>query len=363
MVNKANFQPDWASPPGDTIADLLEEREVSTAEFAKHMRQTLRYVEELLDGRALITIDTAQKLEAVLGPSAQFWMVRESQYRDDVNRLELNGVENADSQWLDELPWKDMVKFGWVKPCLRPADRFNACLQFFGVPDVQSWREAYKAVLETSSYRTSPSFESRPAAVAAWLRQAEIQSESIDCKPWNASHFRETLWTLRALTRQKNPRSFIPELVRRCADCGVAVVIVRAPSECRASGATRFLSPNKALLVLSFRYLSDDHFWFSFFHEAAHVLLHGKKVIFLEGDKFIDDKKEQEANNFAARTLIPPEFQAELSSLRTDSMAVIRFARRVGVSPGIVVGQLQHRGLFGQEQLNRLKRRFAWLGE
>ena len=138
------------------------------------------------------------------------------------------------------------------------------------------------------------------------------------------------------------------------------MAIVRAPRGCRASGATRFLSANKALLMLSFRYLSDDHFWFTFFHEGGHLLLHSEKSLFLEGADMPSSREEEEANDFAARALIPLEFQPLLAGLNADARGVIRFARQVGVSPGIVVGQLQHLGRVDRGQLNGLKRRFRW---
>ena len=114
------------------------------------------------------------------------------------------------------------------------------------------------------------------------------------------------------------------------------------------------------MILLSLRYLSDDHFWFTFFHEAGHLVLHGDRCIFLEGEDTLTTEEETEANEFAANILIPTEFQAEMLRLPVDGRAVMRFARRVGVSPGIVVGQLQHHKRFLPKQLNNLKRRFTW---
>jgi plasmid maintenance system antidote protein VapI len=360
MTDTNKFQPDWVSAPGDTMVDILAERNLSLVEFGKRMEYTPKAINELLHGRAMITIGTARKLEAVLGGSAAFWMIRESQYREDVARLQTESSGSMDAEWLSEIPLRDMIKFGWLRPVVHSADPLSACLRFFGVPDVRTWRHAYRGVLEMAAFRTSSSFESKPGAVAAWLRKGEIDSGSIDCKRWDAKRFQEALSNIRSLTWKKDPRVFVPELVKRCAACGVAVVIVRAPSGCRASGATRFLSPSKALLVLSFRYLSDDHFWFTFFHEAGHLLLHGKEALFLEGANMPSTKDEEEANEFAAGVLIPPDFHVALSKLPIDGREVIKFARQVGVSPGIVVGQLQHLGQIKPNQLNSLKRRFSW---
>ncbi len=355
MASSHEFRPDWVSAPGDTIADILAERDISVVEFAQRMDCRPEDAKDLLQGRATITIGIARRLERVLGGSLEFWMSRDFQYRQDTARLQV-----IDEKWLAELPVGDMIKFGWLKPVPHPSEEVEACLRFFGVPSVPAWHQAYAELRDMVAFRTSPSFDSRPASVAVWLRQGEIESEAIKCDPWNPKSFGQSLLNVRSLTRQKDPNRFVPELQKLCAASGVAVAVVRAPNGCKASGATRFLSQRKALLLLSFRYLSDDQFWFTFFHEAGHLLLHGKNGFFLEGIDTPATIEEQEANDFAARTLVPPEFQYALLSLPVDGRKVIRFAHRIGVSPGIVVGQLQHHRRIKHRQLNNLKRRFSW---
>ena len=360
MNRNDEFRPDWVSAPGDTIADILEIRNLPTPEFARRMGQTLSETRGLLEGREPITSDLAQKLHEVLGASTAFWINRECHYRQGLERIqEESGETRAD--WLKELPVKDMISFGWIAPASTSSEAVGkACLKFFDVSNVTAWRNEYRGALEVANFRTSPSFKSHPGAVAAWLRQGEIEASSIVCKPWDSKKFKNALSKIRALTWTKKPSVFIPKLRSLCAECGVAVVIVRAPTGCRASGATHFLSPTKALLLLSFRYLSDDHFWFTFFHEAAHLLLHGKEALFLEGADMAPSMLEDEANDFAANTLIPPEHKVSMLSLPRDGREVLNFARSIGVAPGIVVGQLQHLGQLQRNQLNALKRRFRW---
>lgn len=359
MPNKKDFNPDWVSPPGDTIADILAERSCSRLEFAQRMGYTPKDINDLVASRRPISPETARKLELVLGASADFWVARDTQYRGSIvharTEVELKGQE----AWLKEIPIKDMLLYGWVNQALFESNPTAACLRFFGVADVQAWRDTYRNALEMAAFRTSPTFHSQPGAVAAWLRQGEIKSASMECKPWDLKLFQSALFEMRSLTRKRDPKLFLPELTRRCADCGVAVAIVRAPAGCRASGATRFLSQSKALLLLSFRYLSDDHFWFTFFHEAGHLILHNKKALFLEGIK-ASSAEEQEANEFSAKTLVPSEFQSQLERLNVERHAIRNFAKSVGVSPGIILGQLQYRGKARPNQLSTLKARFRW---
>jgi HTH-type transcriptional regulator / antitoxin HigA len=309
MTATMEFCPNWASAPGDTIADLLEERGWSISEFAGRLGETNDQARQLLQGRATITVGTARKLEKVLGGTAEFWMARDFQFREDVDR-----IHRLDQEWLNELPLGDMIRFGWLQPPPRPAEEVEACLRFFGSTSVAAWRQAYGSIQALVAFRTSRAFDSHPAAVATWLRKGEIESAKIMCSPWNADRFRNSLSDIRRLTLKKDPAHFLSELQRVCSESGVAVSVVRAPNGCRASGATKFLSDEKAMLLLSFRYLSDDQFWFTFFHEAGHLLLHGRDSVFLEGLDAESEVKEREANelvkiylpNTAPETLLGP---------------------------------------------------------
>jgi HTH-type transcriptional regulator/antitoxin HigA len=354
------FRPDWASPPGETIADLLDQKQLSAFELAKRMDRSDLFVRDLLHGHTEVTQEVASLLEANLGGSAQFWLSRESQYRQDLSALQPTGRSMSPEDFLRAVPLGVMEKFGWIKRTNSSAEAVKACLEFYDVADIGEWQTRYYDSPAVTAFRTSRTFESEVGAIAAWLRYGEMVAASIQCAHWSASGFRKALSTIRGLTRKKHPSEFMPQLVEICASCGVAVVVARAPEGCRASGAARFLSHRKALLLLSFRHLSDDHFWFSFFHEAGHLLLHDRNTSFVDGASGTSDEREKEANEFAACELIPGRFQSRLLRLPVDGREVIRFAREVGVAPGIVVGQLQHLGRLRRNQLNNLKRRYTW---
>jgi hypothetical protein len=217
-----------------------------------------------------------------------------------------------------------------------------------------------------ASFRKSPAFKSDAGAVATWLRLGELEAAAIECKPFNARRFRDALREIRTLT-VTDPDEFVPRLVSLCAESGVAVVFIPEIPGTRVSGAARWLTPSKALIQLSLRGKSDDRLWFSFFHEAAHVLLHGKKEVFIHGkredaDVSPLDVAEKEADSFAATSLIPRQLDAELRRLRTVP-EIQQFAQGLGIAPGIVVGRLQNDGILEWNQCNNLKRRLTWAEE
>jgi len=364
MTSDSSFAPDWVSAPGDTIVTILHERGVGLADFAGCVRCSLQEVRLLLHGELAMTEDLAVRLSSALGSTASFWLKREEWYRRDLHRLTQRASSPEVTEWLSELPFKDMKTLGWIGAGADKVEVAKACMRFFGVAAVDDWRRTYAEPFKTPAFRTSRAFASDPGAVAAWLRQGEILASEIDCGPWNSDKFFESLQGIRVLTREEDPKKFIPELVKRCAACGVSVVVLRAPNGCRASGAARFLSSGRPMILLSMRHLSDDHFWFTFYHEAGHLLLHGHKFVFVDSfeDEGLSDKEEAEANQFAVDVLIPQQHQPEMIRLTSNKIAVMRFAKKIGISRGIVVGQLQHRGIIPRSHLNGLKFSFEWEG-
>lgn len=354
MNIQTSFEPNWVSAPGKTIKDILNDRNIALTEFAKGIDQNMDYVNNLLDGEEKITSSIANQLQNLLGTPASFWINRENIFRHQVK-----AISSRDKQaWLNSLPIKDMVKLGWIK---KSSDYYQECLRFFSVPDVSSWNEQYLQLTQNVRFRTSEAFDSKIGSVVSWLRFGEIQSQVIKCAPWNSEMLFNRLDQIKELTRIKEPSEFLPDLTRICSDCGIAVIVSPTPSGCPASGAVKFVNEEKAMMLLSFRYLSDDHFWFTFFHEIGHLLMdHGRKI-FIEGiNQTSEDEDEKEANLFAGEALIPSPLRQELRVLKRNKHSIVRFAMKAGVSPGIVVGQMQHEGIIPSSYLNGYKRRYNW---
>lgn len=358
----ATFQPDWVSPPGETVGHILEERDWSFDDFSKAIEIDRANLEQLLNGTLAICDQVAEKLSQTLGATPEFWSTRESNYRASLLRLE-SQVQDADSvSWLRSFPFADMANHGWIRKTQKPAERLSECLRFFGVGDVDAWEEKYQKLTANVAFRTSATFDSKVPSVAAWLRKGELEASRIERREWSLCSFLASLPEIRNLTRESDPQKFIPKLIELCGASGLSVVVLPAPKGCKASGATRFVNKSHPVLMLSARHLSDDHFWFTFFHESGHLALHGHEQLFIEFDSSLNSKEEQEANSFAQDILIPTQYREEFLQLKRNTRQVARFARRIGISPGIVVGQLQHHGVFEQSRMNKIKRWFQWDG-
>ncbi len=358
MTEQAQI-PDWISSPGETILDVLDERGWSQADLAARMDYTPKHINLLIKGKAGITEEAALKLERVLGSTAGFWLNREAQYREALaRRAELEDLKPFVS-WLAELPVADMVRLGWIQNYSEKVKKVAACLQFFGVATVDAWRERYSTL--GVAYRASPVLARKSGAVAAWIRMGEVKAEQLQASVFSRKGLMDLLPKLRALTLQGNPAVFMPDLVRELAGVGVLLVVAPTPGGCPVSGLAKWLSPDRALIMLSFRYKTNDHFWFSLFHELGHLILHGKKLLFLEGlDDGLNTEQEAAADRWAATLLIPSIYKQQLKRLPLEQETIIQFAQDLGIAPGIVVGRLQHEGRLGWAEMPQLKVHYEW---
>lgn len=360
------FEPNWASPPGDTISRLAAAGHVSVHDLAERIGCEEDVFSGIMEGRVAIGDEIADALSAELGASRQFWIDRYNQFLGDKVRNSSSGPAETLSTWGKSFPAKALRQLGWLPKGSRGEQLSKDILDFFGCDSIQSWNERYSSGIGQVAFRTSFAFEADEMATLAWLRVGEVQSESLTLAKFSKSSFENCLPDLKKLCAHKHPELFFPKLQKACAELGVGLVSSKAPTGCRASGATWMSAKGNPIILLSFRYLSEDHFWFTFFHEAAHVVLHGTDHISVDGcdpSPLGASVFEDEADTFAQAALVPADLRDEMLSAIPTRHHVRRIARKAGVTPGIIVGQLQKFGALQPHQFNELKRRYKWGGD
>jgi len=352
------YNPTTISPPGETLLDTLNALGMTQADLANRTGRSPKMINEIIKGKAPITPETALQFEMVLGVPASFWNNREKNFREYLARKSAQIQLKSQISWLGRFPVEQMINFGWLPSQADKVQQVSNLLSFFGVGHHLHWGRIYRniEVAYRKAYEGAVSFNS----LTAWLRAGELAAQGIVCQPFSDKKFPEALGKIRSLT-VKTHEEFVPEMKRLCADAGVAVVFTRELPKLNVFGATRWLTAEKALIQLSLIYRTNDELWFTFFHEAAHISLHGKKDVFVEGAN-LDNQKEDEANKFAGDLLIPRKellrvLQNENPIGRDE---ILRLAFECGIAPGIVVGRLQHEKKVPYHKFNELKTRFEW---
>ena len=351
---KYAFIPDYAIPPGATLREVMESLQMSQKELAQRTGLTEQTLTRIFQGKQPISYETANRLELVTGVPARMWNNLEAQYREQLAKEEERQRLEADKLWLQTIPIKELIERGHVEPDDDEVSLIRKALAFFGVSSVMTWQKIWTAPAVAA--RRSRCFASRPGDAAAWIRQGELQAQQIKCAPFEKNRFTAALQEIRMLTRE-NPAVFEPRMKQLCADAGVAVALVREMKKVPWNGATKWLTPNKVMILLSLRGKGEDKFWFSFFHEAGHVLRDRKKGLFIN-DETGDDLSEKRADSFAAAILIPAKYDSRVTGCRSKK-EIILLADKLGIAPGIVAGRYQF--LTGQWQMfNDLIRRLQW---
>jgi len=309
---------------------------------------------------------TALALERVFRRPAHLWLNLQRHF-DEAQARQQEFALSADwVDWFREFPIKEMKRRKFSLPAAR--SDMDSLLGFFGVSSPTGWNSVWKA--SQVAYRQTRRFKTSEGAIAAWVREAELVAQELDTAEFDERRLSSSIEQLRGLTRLPADEIMDP-LQEVCAAAGVAVVLVQELPNTGISGCARWLSESRALIGLTLRYKTDDQFWFTFFHELGHILLHkGKRSFVIDNaakelsDLIVDPEMqrfEAEANTFSSDTLLPPAYLAAF--VRTGNFtsdSIHDFAESLGVGPGIVVGRLQHDKLLGPDQGNGLKQKLNW---
>ena len=362
MVNKEpRTYSNTPIPPGEVLEEELEARGMTQRELAARLGRPAQAINEIIRAKKSITPETALGLAAVLGIDAQFWVNLETDYRMTLARKREQDMIQSNVQWLNHYPVREMLKRGWIEAGRDRPSRLKALMNFLGV-----------AVAEPQAYQKAAGFRITEAAqhrislgaLSAWLRKGELDAQDIETASYNTENFKKALIHIRKLTVEE-PDDFLSSMTKFCAESGVAFCPVRELPKSGANGATRWLSDHKALIQISLRNKWADIFWFTFFHEAYHVLRHRAHRRFLIDGLGSDPEVaglEADADAFARDFLIPPrEWKIFCEGFDFSSHSVRKFARSVGIAPFIVVGRLQKEKYIPYSRLTNLKPRYEWI--
>ena len=326
--------------PGETIKETLEVLGFSQTDLSVGTGLSERTISEILNGKNPVTAETALKFERVLGISRIGLANMQVAYDADLLRLKEEARLQKEAKYLEKYScYLELVKLGFVKKTRDKIEKVEELLRFFSVDSLFSVREVLPV-----AFRKSNAEKVNRESLAAWLKIGKIEGQKIETEDFDGKKLKEKLPKMRALTK-KDPKEYSQKLVEMCAECGIALVYTHYLKNTYVNGATRWLTPQKALIQLSLRYSYADIFWFTFFHEIGHLLRSSKKQMFVS---FKDEKDisqiEKEADKFAQKILIPSgaDYEKFKESLTPENLVknLLSFSKTINVDPGIVAGRL-----------------------
>ncbi|MFH1007975.1 MAG: HigA family addiction module antitoxin [Candidatus Latescibacterota bacterium] len=364
MMIREEAQSDLAIPPGEYLEEVISELGMTKKELAERMNRPAPKLSAIFTGAKAIQPDTALQLEKVVGVPAHIWTGLEAEYRLILARQEAEReiqLPSEERSLVTKYCYAELTNLGLVSKKTRSTDKVLELQKFFGV---MSLRDIPKLKRYQVAFRTGGGGKRKraPETVAAWLRIGELQAQKTALAPFEKDVFEKLLPTLRRMTRQ-SPEVFETNLQKILAEVGVALVLCPHLPNTYAHGATFWLHSKKAVLMLTLRGAWADIFWFSLFHEIGHLLLHDRRTVFLEEDdgNTLFRTMEEEADMFAAETLIQAdEYRQFVEAGAFYPADIRRFAKRLEIDTGIVVGRLQYEGHLEKSWHNDLRTRYGW---
>jgi HTH-type transcriptional regulator/antitoxin HigA len=334
--------------PGHVISKELEARGWSQRDLAAILGRPYQAVNEIINGKKQITPDTARELAKAFDTSMDFWINLEANYRLFLAREEEKENEiELRSRLYTIAPVSELIKRGWISNSKNTEELSYQVCSFLGI------RSPLDKPSVTVNLRHSATHSPEEYAMIAWVKRVEQLACLQTVDEFDTDRLEQNIHSITALTQAPEDAARIPGLLR---DLGIHFVIVPHLPSTYIDGAALFVNENP-VIATTLRYDRIDYFWFTVLHELAHILLgHPAQLDSLfdqnmeEGIQTVQNSindAEKSANNLARRWLVDPE---ELSAFIDQvtpyfSKAKIQaFAEQHDRHPGIILGQLQHRG-------------------
>ena len=346
MVRSRSF---IATPPGATIKEQLNDRGMSQKEFAARMDMSEKHISKLINGDVQLTPETAVRLETVLGVPAKFWNNLEGIYREKIIKAEAENAMDADAEIAKQFPYSEMAKYGWISKTREAKEKVVNLRKYFEVVELSLLGS--EKITRIACRRLAIT-EKNDLALIAWAQEAKIKARDIKTAPINIKGLISAMPEIRKMT-VLTPEEFCPKIKQCLADCGIALVFLPHLKGSFLQGAS-FIDGNKIVIGLTARGKDADRFWFSLFHELAHIAL--GHVGQPDGTSEDDEKS---ADKWAGNTLITSEdFEVFKRNGDYSERSVLQFAKAQGIAPGIVVGRMQLERMIKYSMLNYLKEKY-----
>ena len=330
--------------PGETLSEKLKEMGMSIKEFAVRTTKPEKTIIAVIKGTSSITSEMAVSFENVTKIPARVWLNKQRMYDEYLVRVKREHDAVLSAAWMRKFPISEMVNRGWLEPCATIDQKVNALYNFFGISSEKAWNDYYINQELKVAFRISLAQTKDPHAISAWLRQGELQAMSInlDCV-FSEKILRNSLSEMKHIMTEAAD-DFYGKLQSLCAGVGIKLLNTQCLPKAPINGATRWIN-DTPVIQLSNRYKRYDIFWFTFFHEIGHILLHGKKEIFIEENASIriNKEKESEADAFAEDILLSKSEEQQIIKVKEFSpKSIIDAAKKYHTHPSIIVGRLQH---------------------
>ncbi len=304
MVKQNQYFPQTVSHPGIDLSEKLNELGMGPKEFALRTGKPEKTISAIIKGNSSITPDMAIQFENALKIPANYWLTRQYHFDECLTRNVRKKLLSKSLTWAKHFPIEEMIKIGWLNDGKNMLEKTSELLKFFGVSNHAAWERFYLKQQLKVAFSISLAHTKDPYLISVWLRKGELQAAELQTNYYSEKKFKIVLSEINSI-KTKNPNDLFEKLQIVCLEAGVKVVQTKSLGKSSMNGSARWIN-NTPLIQLTESFKSNDSLKYIFCHEAAHILLHGKKDVFLENIDYSakDEQKEREADEFSRKLTI-----------------------------------------------------------
>lgn len=342
--------------PGYVLKQTLENTNISNKEFAVKCNRSESFVSQIINGKKDIPEELVFKLADVFGVSAEFWHNLIKNY--EFYRLSLINKYGDKIDIAEKYPYGDIEKQGYVHKLSKPADKMIELLRFFNETTIEALNEKY---FNKAYFKANSKLAENKEKIQTWIRIVESKASEIETKKYNKNMLIKTINEIRAnIANIEFEKDKVEAyLVDKLKECGVAFVLL---NEIKGMGLWGYVykDDDRIVLAQSGRYKDNGHFWFTFFHEVAHILNDLEQTgSYFDDEENKADISEQKADNYSKNILIPEKDYFRITNSKPLSKTkVLKIAQDIELPAGIIVGILQHDKHVDIKNMNSLKQYF-----
>lgn len=354
MSKEVEYKDLIAFHPGSYVEEIVEDLNITQAEFAKRLEVSPKTVSKIISGEDSVSASTANKLAKLTGISLQTWLNLQANY--DAKVAEIENAKDADERrvcGLIDIKYLKDNHFLENKRYLidEKIQKLRALLKLSNLSQLFEFNAAV-------SYRRSRTEKDEKSIVLSnvMLELAINDARNATTNKYSKAKLQNALPTIKKMNL-KDPKDFYQELKDILLDCGIVLEALPQMTGARLNGATKKFKNGSVLLMITDRNKSSDIFWFSLIHELGHIYYEDFYSDYDDKEKY--EEKERKADTFSSEFFIPrQEYESFKSKGVYTETSIKYFANSLNILPGIVLGRLQSDKLVEYTDLNRLKTKY-----
>lgn len=327
--------------PGETIKEIIEDREMTQEELSIRTGYSAKHVSDVINGKKDISSKFANTLEYALGIPTEFWINLQGIY--DKKNLELekiNSIQENEYNVLEEL--KEVINYfkeeKIIENNLNKSMTILKLRRFFELNDLT---KIPNLPLQQVAFRGSKKNNVNIYVLYAWQKLCEYFTEKVSVSDKFDKEKLQSKYEEIKKTMFLEPNEMVLKLKKIFGECGIAFEVVKHFKGAPVQGFIK-KRENKIILCMTIRQSFSDIFWFTLFHEISHLINDDFEDVYIDYS-FIESEIEKRADLFARNTLINEnEYKIFRMNSKLDMISIQRFAKSQNVIPGIVIGRIQN---------------------